>query len=201
MIVFYVILGIVLLLSATLLMKVKVFICYDENLKVYAKILFFKFKIAPAKIKIPKKKKRKKKGEPTTPPTLSSQKKVQEEKSIVAKLWEIRSVLVEILPQFLGKLHFKFLKLRINIACDNAAKTALLYAGANQGVTYIIEILRNISNVDVTSRSDVCVNSDFLSQKSELESKIELYIRFLPLITVGLHAIKEYTKFKSTKEV
>ena len=75
-----------------------------------------------------------------------------------------------------------------------------MYAGANQGIAYILETLRNISNVDVAKNSDVYVNADFISQKSEFESKIELYIRVAPLISVGIHALKEYIKLKSTKE-
>jgi hypothetical protein len=92
------------------------------------------------------------------------------------------------------------LKLKINVACDNAAKTALLYAAANQGVAYIIEILRNISNVDVTKNSEVYVKSDFISCQSDFEGKIELYIRVLPFIAVSINSFKEYEKYKSTKE-
>ncbi len=198
MIALYIILGIALLVAAILLTKIRVYICYEDSLRVYAKIWFIKFKFVPSKEKKPKKKKAKKQKKKKPDKALPEEKK--EEKSIVTQLWEIKSVLSEISSRFLGKIHFRFLKLRIDIACDNAAKTALLYAGANQGVAYIIEILRNISNVDVSSRSDVCVNANFISLRSELEGKIELYIRVLPLLSVGLHAFKEYTKFKSTKE-
>lgn len=195
MIAIYIVLGIALLIFAILITKIRFFICYEDDLRVFARIWFLKFNIVPSKEKKPKAKKAKKKKAITE----SSEKK-KDEKSIARKLWEMRSILTKIISKFLGKLHFKFLKLRINIACDNAAKTALLYAGANQGVAYIIEILRNVSNVDVSTHSDVSVNANFISQKSELEGKIELYIRVLPLISVGLHAIKEYVKFKSTKE-
>lgn len=193
MIALYIILGIALLIIALLLTKVRLFVCYEDALRVYAKILFLKFKIVPSKEKTKKPKKKKKKV-----PSKSVEKK--EEKSIVSKLWEIRSVLCEIISRFLGKLHFKFLKLKIVIGCDNAAKTALLYAGASQGAAYVIEVLRNISNVDIALHSDVSVDTNFISQKSEFEGKIELYIRVVSLIKVGWHALMEYIKFKSTKE-
>lgn len=198
MIALYIVLGIALLICAILLTKIRVYICYDDTLSVYAKFWFIKFKIVPSKEKKQKTKKIKKQKKEKPDKALPEEKK--EEKSIVTKLWEMKSVLADVSTRFLGKLHFKFLKLRIDIGCDNAAKTALLYAGANQGVAYIIELLRNISNVDVSSRSDVCVNANFISLKSELQGKIELYIRVLPLLTVGLHAFKEYAKFKSTKK-
>ena len=87
------------------------------------------------------------------------------------------------------------------VSCSDAAKTALAYAGVNQGISYIVEILRNISNVELANHSDIDVQSDFISQKSEFVGKIQLYIRVLPLLSVGIHAIIEYFKFKSTKEV
>ena len=194
----YVLLGIALLIVLLLLSKVRVFICYEDSLRIYAKFLFLKFSIIPTKEKKPKKKKPKKTHVDTHPQEQVSQ--PTKEKSITKKLWELRNGLFEIIKFFLGKLHFRFIKLRINIACENAAKTALLYAGANQGIAYILETLRNISNVDVAKNSDVYVNADFISQKSEFESKIELYIRVAPLISVGIHALKEYIKLKSTKE-
>lgn len=196
----YVLLGIALLIILLLISRVRVFVCYDEGLRVYAKFLFVKVNIVPSKDKKQKKKKTKKTVIEEAPHEHEKLPEAKKEKSITKKLWEIKSVLAEVIRVFLGKLHFRFIKLRIRIACENAAKTALLYAGANQGTAYILEILRNISNVDVTKNSDIYVNADFISQESLFDCKVELYIRVAPLITVGIHALKEYIRFKSTKE-
>lgn len=192
----YVLLGIALLIALLLITKVRVFICYDDSLRAYARLWFFKFNIFPEKVKRTKKEKKKKRQTAEAVVTV----KPKKEKSIPKKLWEMKSLLSSIISKFLDKIHFRFLKLKINIACDNAAKTALLYAAANQGVAYIIEILRNISNVDVSENSEIYVNSDFISRQSDFEGKIELYIRVLPLLTVSFHSLKEYEKYKSTKE-
>ena len=192
----YVLLGIALLIALLLITKVRVFICYDDSLRAYARLLFFKFNIFPEKVKRTKKEKKKKRQTDEAVVTVEPKK----EKSIPKKLWEMKSLLSSIISKFLDKIHFRFLKLKIYIACDNAAKTALLYAAANQGVAYIIEILRNISNVDVSENSEIYVNSDFISRQSDFEGKIELYIRVLPLLTVSFHSLKEYEKYKSTKE-
>ena len=194
----YILLGIALLISLLLISKVKVFLCYDESVRVYAKFLFIRISLFPQKAKPKKKKKDKKQKTPQvqkepSPPT--------KEKSIVYKLWEFKSVLLEITKKFLNKLHFKFITLKIIVSCDDAAKTALAYAGANQGISYIIEILRNISNVEVAQHSDISLQADFVSQKSVFEGKIQLYIRVFSLISVGIYAIKKYFKFKSSKEV
>ena len=112
MIALYIVLGIALLIAAILFTKLKVFVCYEDRLAVYAKILFFKFNIFPEKIK--KQKKTKKKKGTKKPPQKAPQPAKKEEKSIVTKLWEMRSILSEIISRFLGKLHFKFLKLHIS---------------------------------------------------------------------------------------
>ena len=189
----YILLGIALLIALILITKVRIIVSYTDELKVYAKILFIKIRIVPEKEKKSKKKKDKKKD-------TQVKEAPQKEESIVKKIWSIKSLVADIIARFLNKLHFKFLRLRVVIACNNAAKTALLYSGVNQGITYLIEFLDNVSNVDVPTHSNIPVDTNFISQKSEFEGKIELYIRVLPLITVGLHAIKEYIKYKSTKE-
>lgn len=189
----YILLGIALLIAFVLLSKVRFFICYEDSLRVYAKFWFFKFSILPEKEKKPKKSKKK---EPST--SVIKQTDEKKEPSIPRKLWEMRKALCEITNKFLSKVHFRFLKLKINVSCENAAKTALLYSAANQGVVYIIEILRNISNVDVTRKSDVSVNADFISLKSDLEGKIELYIRVVPFLSVWMQSMD--TIFNSTKE-
>ena len=192
----YVLLGIALLVTLILFTKIRLFICYDDILKAYAKIWFLKFNIFPTKERPSKKEKEK--SAPQAQTTAVTEQKT--EKSVVKKLWEMKTVLSNIISRLLEKVHFRFLKLKINVACNNAAKTALLYAGATQGVSYLIEILQNISNVDVVNKSQVYINSDFVSQNSDFEGKIELYIRVLPLISVGIHSFKEYLKYKSAKE-
>ena len=195
----YVLLGIALLVFIVLITKVRIFICYEDNLYAYAKIWFFKFKLSAKKTRLPRFgfKSKQKKAPSSTSSSVAVPKK---EKSISKKLWEMKTVLIRIINMFLEKVHFRFLKLKINIASDNAAKTALLRAGVTQGVSYIIEILQNISNVDVVNKSHVYVNADFVSQESEFEGKIELYICILPLLIVWIRSFNEYFEYESSKE-
>ena len=196
----YIILGIALLIALILLCKIKLFICYEDSLTVYAQVLFLKFKLIPKISLKPKKKKakRKKKGSAPPPaPAKTEAKATKKEKSIATKLWEIKEVLLSIIERGCGKLHFRFIKLKILIGCDNACITALAYAGVSQAVSYIIDILRNLSNVDMEKSSDVSVESDFISQKSEFGCKIELYVRVISIISIGIFALKEYIKSKT----
>ena len=191
----YVLLGIALFITILCISKLRLIITYEDDLKVYAKFWFLHLRLYPEKPKKPKKDKKKPK-----PPTHTEDLTPKKKKSIVSKLWEMRTLLSNIIAKFLNKLHFKFIRLKIKVSCENAASTALAYSGATQGVAYIIEILDNISNVDISSRSDISVDADFLSLESELQGKIELYIRVLPLAYVGICSLADYIKFKSTKE-
>ena len=89
----YIILGIALLVALILLCKIKLFICYEDSLTVYAQVLFLKFKLIPKISLKPKKKKakRKKKGSAPPPtPAKTEAKATKKEKSIATKLWEIK---------------------------------------------------------------------------------------------------------------
>lgn len=186
----YILLGIALLITILLFAKVKVYIVYDDSLKVYAKLWFIRINISILKLLGNAKKKKQKKKEKAQKKleALGADADIKKQNPILLKLTEIKVVL-DALFVFLKKIHFRFLKLRINVACEDAATTALVYAGATQGVSYIIELLRNISKVDMVKNSDVLVNADFISRKPEFEAKIVLH--FL---------LKDYIIFNYLKE-
>ena len=105
-------------------------------------------------------------------------------------------MLLHAIEKFLGKVHFKFIRLNVVVGCENATSTALLYGAASQGVAYLIETLDNISNVDISKRSEISIWSDFVSQKSTLNGKIVLYISFAHILYVLMHFLKKMIKSK-----
>lgn len=203
MIALYIILGIALLISLILLLRVKIIISYEEALQVYLRYAFFKMRLFPARAKKPKKQKKKRKKKQASKAPAPSEKKADESKKddgVVSKLWAMREILLHTIAKFLGKLHFKLVKLNIVVAGPDATATALLYGATTQGVAYLIEVLDTISNVDITKRSEISVRSDFISQKSFFEGKIVLYISVVHIIYVGLHFLKKLIKSKINTE-
>ena len=200
----YILLAIFLLLLLLLITKIKVYLCYDDSLRVYAEFLFFKFNIIPSKQRKKKKKKSKKSNstKANTPSNVKSNSVTNnsKEKSAIQKLFDVREALLALIKKFFKRLHFRFIVLKVNIGTDNAATTAILYGAVNQGVSYLLESLKSISKVDITSNSDISINADFLSQKSDFKAKIVLYLHVASLIHVGIHAIITHFKIKSTKE-
>lgn len=200
----YVLLGIALLLILLFSSKVRLIINYDESLSVYAKFLFLKFNIISDEEKKPSRKKKKtakaKSGKSKGEASKTPAKEKKADKPLMTKLFELKEIILTLINKFFKKLHFKFIKLRIVIASDNAAKTALMYGGVTQGVSYILELLRSVSTVEIDKSSDISVTTDFLSQKSEFEGTVELYVRVFPVLVIGLDTIKNYIKYKSKTE-
>ncbi len=196
----YIAIGIALLIALILFVRSNVIINYEENLTVFLRILFIKIRLIPAKQKKHKKRRKKVKKHSAANSSNATPTQPEKKENILQKLWAIKSVLLHTIEKFLGKLHFKFVKLNIVVAGENATSTALLYGAATQGVTYLIEILDNISNVDISKKSDISVRSDFVSQKSSFEGKIVLYISTVHIIYVGVHFLKKLIKSKFKME-
>lgn len=197
MIALYIILGITLLIGLILVLRVRLVINFDDDLCVYLSFLFFTYRIYPEKPKKSKSKRRKsKKSKNTKAEASTKSEEPKKEDTVVSKLWAIRKVLLTTIEKFLGKVHFKFVKLNAVVGCENAAATALLYGAVSQGVAYLIEVLDNISNVDISKRSEISVKSDFVSQKSSLDGKIVLYISVVHLLYVLAEFLKKMLKSK-----
>lgn len=176
----YILMGIALLLALILFIlfsKAKVIISYDDRLKIYAKLYFFKINLSiPSILNQSSIRKEKRRGK--------FHEKVQKKGELLPKpieetIAEIRILLDALIHHFLNKIRVYFVRLRVDIGCDNAATTALVYAGVSQAIGYIIELLRNISNVDMSQHSDVSVNANFISQKSDVDAYIVLKVRVI----------------------
>ena len=195
----YITLGIALLICMLLSLRVKVIISYDRILRAYLRILFLKYDLIPYKEKKQSKKKKKKEKKSSLPREKSASNE-KEDVSVAKKLYSIREVLIHTIEKFLGKLHFKIMKLSIVVSCENATLTAIAYGATTQGVSYLLATLDTISNVDVAKKSQISVRSDFISQKSSFEGKIVLYISVIHIIYVGWHFLKKYIKSKTKTE-
>lgn len=191
---------IVLLLSA----KIKLVISYANEASVYVKFLFFKINLVPSAPKPKKKKTRKKKKKKSHSQSSSHTAKVEKKKLSVKQIIKIISIMKDtitgILKDFLGKIHFRFIKIYADIGCEDASKTALAYGAVSQSVAYFVELLDNISNVEVSKSSSIDIRSNFISQKSVFELNCLLYLRVASLFSLGLKSIVAYFKYKNLQE-
>lgn len=190
---------IALLVIILLTAKVELRISYKDELSISAKFLFLNFKLYPEK---PKKKKKKKKSKKPQPPASKSpsKKEAKKKSDIIPKLFEYRDTVLGIVKEFASVLHFRFLDINIKIATDDAAKTAITYSLAVQGVSYLVSFLDNYSNVDVTKNSSINVYTDFLSEESSLDGSVLLYTRVYHALPVLMKIVKLVTQIKLKSE-
>ena len=113
----------------------------------------------------------------------------------------ITDFLRHILKGFFKRLKIKVAKINITVATGDAAKTAITYGIVSQAVSYLLEILNNVTNFKRAFKSEINVLSDFIANESKMELDIKLYYR--PIWAIGLlistmiHVIKKPYKKKS----
>ncbi len=194
MIFLYILLGIVLLICLILSLRINLHIIYENEPKVYLRILFIKLEILPNTSKIFgfNKQQEKKKDLPTH--VLKDIKDADSTSpSIIDKLDSIRNILLILAESFKKHLHVRLSKIHIRVATSDAAKTAILYGAVSTAVACIIDIVDDIANLKTLKESSVSVEPDFLSEKTDIKLNIILYMSVIGTIKVLLHSfIKHY---------
>ena len=86
--------------------------------------------------------------------------------------------------------------MKINIATGDAAQTAIMYGVVVQSVSYIIEILQRVTNLDNLNKSEIQVNTDYLSEKTSADVLIKFSLRVWHLFDILFHIAFGYFKYK-----
>lgn len=214
-------LGILALITLLLFLKVRLCIIYSEELSVKARILLFNIPIFPKKAKkikprdyslkaLEKKKakaeknklKQKKKDERSVKkaPPHNENTPPQTVKEKIGDILELVTlVLKNVMSPFGRYLKIEIVKMHVKIGGSDPAKTALTYGIASQGIAYILELLSNVTNVDVKKKSSVNIYADFLSEKSDADINITLGLRVWHALSLAIKFFMAYLKNKNKK--
>ena len=196
----YIVGAIVLLIALILSMKINLIVSYNNSIKVSLRFLFIKIKLFPKNEKSAKERRKAKKKKKTEAQPKPDEQEEVNGPSIIKVIWEIRETVHNLYRRCMGLLHIRFARLNVEIGCEDAAKTALVYGTVTQSVAYLIEYLDTISNVEISKLSQINIQSNFISRKSKAEAKIILYIRVISGIKLLFSALKAYLIFKFKKE-
>ena len=209
-----IVLASLLLLFLLLLLPIRFHISYrtdDELPRVRLQILFFHHTLFPQKEKKlrlrsfrrKKRCKRNKKTEGQSTKTATKKKKPTQKRSILSTLRLIQRLLKGIYSRFIGRLHIRIDRLRVAVATDDAAKTAILYGGVSQTVAYILAFCEEQSNLHPIKEKDVSVSADFLSDKTTADIHICLWLRLATalhlLLRLALNLATNKQKSKNTR--
>lgn len=205
------------------MISARLVLAYNDTLKLYLKILFFKIKIVP---KPPKKislrkyslkryrksieKERKKQAKKDGKKKEKQQKNeaVSKKKTsnasdnkksindILELLNTVSAVVKKVLASFGKHLKIKTVRLRITVATGDAAKTAVVYGAVCQAVTYVMEMLYNIAGFTVSKSGEVTIVPDFVSERSSADIKIIFKLRVWHVFAMLLSGAIAFIKKK-----
>lgn len=205
--VFFVILailgGLLLLFGLLLLLRVGVQLRYDGSFSVKLKVLFLSFTL------FPKKEKLRIKGQP--PSEKKEKKKKQKKEKAVSKKPDFSElfsfyrqlfteVILPALGRFLKHLHLRVDQLQIEIASEDAAKTALLYGSAVSGGTAFLEFLRNITHLKMGREEEIYIRSRFDKTEGSCRVRITLSLCLWQAVHILLPALMKYLLLQQKKE-
>ncbi len=205
-----------LLIIFLLFLKVRICISYEEELSVKVKVLFLNIPIIPQKEKKIKKlsaKKHKKQQEKLAKKSQKNEEKKQLKKqhkeaapkkklseTVTEVLDLVKIVLNDVIPTFGKHLKIEIVKLYIRVSSNDPANTAVTYGVVSQSVAYIVELLSNVTNVDVKKPHSINVFPDFFSEKSEASINITFGLRVWHALSVGLKFVIGFIKSKMKKQ-
>ena len=195
--------GLLLLFGLLLLLRVGVQLRYDGSFSVKLKVLFLSFTL------FPKKEKLRIKGQP--PSEKKEKKKKQKKEKAVSKKPDFSElfsfyrqlfteVILPALGRFLKHLHLRVDQLQIEIASEDAAKTALLYGSAVSGGTAFLEFLRNITHLKMGREEEIYIRSRFDKTEGSCRVRITLSLCLWQAVHILLPALMKYLLLQQKKE-
>lgn len=178
------------------MLKIKINIVLDEKFAVYAKVLFIKIKLFPKDKKIKKQKKVKEKEEKKKTHAV----KADDNENIKLKIVDYIKIACDVVKLFFKKfaklLHVKLAKVYIRVATGDAAQTAILYGVISQALSYLIEALDTVTNLDGLKKAYINVEPDYLSEKFDAKINITLSVRVFGLLDIGINSLVRFIKLK-----
>lgn len=204
-----------LLIVFLLFLKIRLCIVYTGELTVKAKILFLSFSLYPSKkekidpndytVKALRKKqkkldkKAKKQQKKQQPKEKAEAEQPQEKGAKLKEMLEIIKIVLENVMSPFGKyLRIVIARIHIKVGTDDPAKTALLYGGVCQGVSCIVELLSNLTNVNVKRKNSIDVTPDFVEGKTDADINITLSLRVWHILSLAIKFFMGYIKKKQS---
>lgn len=214
MTVFFIISAIIVIFTVLLLMKASVVIKCHDNVELYLKVLFFKFKILPNdksvdyrdySLKKLKKKKKKelrklKKSKKQQTSDVKKEKNPTKKSDIRENIALITKLAKILISKFFKHLKIDVKKIVVTVATDDPAKTGILYGIVCTGITQLIEVLNAVTNLNSKENSEIDVKANFLPGKTCCDIDLRFSIRMFGIIDIGISLAYNYIKDKLNKQ-
>ena len=187
-------------------------VAYSDEVRLYVKVLFIKIKILPskdgkkvrgmsekkaAKIRDSIKKKAQKKA--LTKKEKEKAKEIKDKKSIleiISNVKLITAIALTVIKTFFKHLRIKLTRIKIAVASDDAATTAVAYGAITQSLNLLLPALESVKTFKGIKRSEIDVRADFLQDTPVIDVEISFSIRVWHIFDVAFAAIGKFIKKK-----
>lgn len=168
-------------------------------MKIFLRILFFKFRLFPeGRIKFdPKKYEKILKGEKDSPTSIIKEiSRDAKDSGLVENIKNIARLISSFVKFCTPYMHVKLAKIHIKVASDDAAKTAILYGVISGAVAILIDTVDENTKLHKLKRKSVIIEPDFLSNKTAAKINVSLSISVFGAISTILKMIIKYQNIK-----
>ena len=198
------------------MIKASVTIAYSDEIALYVKVLFIKIPILPKKE--PKKIKgmssakaqkiRKNLEKKAQKKALAAQEKAEAKKEkeqskqkkspgeIVSIIKMVSDLAVTVIDRFARHLRIHIARIKLVIASEDAATTAILYGTVSQSINLFFPVLERVKNFPKLRNADISVDCDFASTEPVIDIKLGFSIRVWQVLHIALSALITFIKHK-----
>ena len=130
-------------------------------------------------------------------------KKEKKKKSIsevIADIKMITDISLAVIKKFFSHLQIKMTRIKMLVATDDAATTAIAYGAITQSLNILLPALESVKNFKGLKRADIDIRPDFLSDSPTVDIKISFSIRVWHIFDVAIAALVKFIKIKLSKE-
>lgn len=193
-----IVLGAVLLLLAALLaLRVRLLLVLDEGVRLELRVLCLRLRLYPRRKRINPRRytpralaRRQAKAERKAAKKAAKKAKKQKKsvggshavgpapkkRTLTENIRLIRALLAVLTRHTQKHLRLHAARLHIRVATGDAAKTAIAYGAVSQSLAYLLSALDRVARVKAV-QPDVCVEADFLGERSKADVKLLLSLR------------------------
>ena len=189
---------------------------YSDEVSLTVKVLFLKFRILPSK----EKKQSRRMSEKKAAKMRDSLRKKQQKKAIAKKQKEdskkdkkkksisetisdvklITDIVLAVLKKFFGHLQIRISRIKMIIATEDAATTAIAYGAITQSMNILLPALESVKNFKKLKSSEIDVRTDFLADSPTFDVEISFAIRVWHIFDVAFAALGKFIKGKLARD-
>lgn len=195
-------------------LKATLTISYSDEVKLFVKVLIFNINILPKKDKkgphsMSAKKSEKiraklnKKAEKERISAEEKKKQKAERKSSKKSLGEtisnikmFASLGILVIEKFFKHLRIKLARIKIVVASEDAATTAVAYGAITQSINVLFPALESVKNFQNLKNTDIDVRADFTKDSPEIDVKLSFSIRVWQVFDIAISALVSFIKHK-----